>query len=312
MPTLDGFLAVIQKVVGGARAEPPAADAASAPASDPVAVIDGANQDVRQTARWVITSFAAIGAILLGGISLSTLGSLTGATPHERIYALVAGIALAVLGIAIAISTTSGVLAPQLNTFGTADKHRNVTDQVLGDRELVGLTYDELKRGVHQADEDLKKTRGQATSDDDPRVKEMLLVRADWEMSKRLALARIGQQLLWNRYVRARRVIIWVALPITAAGLGGFAWGANPPKTETQKPAVPLGQTPVLLDVSLSKLGVSALQPTRQCRTPSFQALSINTTTSGGELVTIPNGSCKTVRFILTPSVGVATAAERP
>jgi hypothetical protein len=83
------------------------------------------------------------------------VGKLTSESPTWRIVAAILGIALGALGVGIAIWWTSKVLAPTLNSFRTADERPDVTQRVLGDRELVGLTYRELKEGVTRADERL-------------------------------------------------------------------------------------------------------------------------------------------------------------
>jgi hypothetical protein len=65
-------------------------------------------------AKWLLTSFAAVGALLLGSIQLSSIGKLTGETSVWRIAAAIVGIVLGALGVGIAIWWTSNVLAPML------------------------------------------------------------------------------------------------------------------------------------------------------------------------------------------------------
>jgi hypothetical protein len=157
---------------------------------------------------------------------LSSVGKLTGDVPVERVLAAVGGVALAALGIAVAIWFTSTVLAPSLNSFRTADSEPDVTRDVLDDRELVGVTYAELKTSIKEADEALK--QGAEKGVDDPAYKAAHALREDWETSKGLALTAVGSELLWRRYQRARWAVMF-AIALITAGLMGFAWGANPP-----------------------------------------------------------------------------------
>jgi hypothetical protein len=294
----------------GAGAVPKTASAPHEPAVDPLADINAANAKLRETAKWIVTSFAAIGALLLAGIQLSSLGKLTAESSGWRIAAVVAGLALAIVAVALTISLTSMVLAPFLNTFGAVDAHLDVADEVLGDRELVGLNYDELKDGIRAADEEVQRAEEAAGNDpDDPAVKDARAAREEWEESKRLALSVIGSRLLWRRYQRARRFLIWGALPLAAVGLAAFAWGANPPDEAAEGSSPPLEGSPTVVAVSLTPAGVNALREARGCSTPTLRALTISGEPGELEVVTIPAGGCDSVRFVLTPNLGTPVAA---
>jgi len=290
-------------------APPPAAPPPQAHAVDPLGEIRTANEKLRDTAKWIITSFAAIGAILLAGIQLSNVGKLTADTSECRVAAVIAGVVLAILGIGVAMAFTSRVLAPFLNTFRSADEHPDVTDRVLGDGELIGLTYGELKTSVREVKEAVRAAQ-EASGDDseDPTLKEAERAHDEWEDSRRLALAMIGRELLWQRYERSRRMLIWVALPLTAFGLAVFAWGANPPAADADQSSAVLERVPKLVFVKLSNAGVDALRERRRCSRPTLQALTISGDPGAVEVVTIPAGGCEAVRFVLTPGLGTPTA----
>ena len=124
MALLDQLLGELKSVLAGGKK----AVAAETPTS-PAGEIAAANQRLRETAKWILTSFAAAGAILVGGLQLSSIGKLTGETPDARVWAALAGIAVAALGVALAIGFMSGVLQPTLNSFRSADKHTDVADR---------------------------------------------------------------------------------------------------------------------------------------------------------------------------------------
>lgn len=119
----------------------------------------------------------------------------------------------------------------------------------------------------------------------------------------------IGAEILWRRYKRARRAVI-AGVFLVFAGSVAFAWGANPPEGESDAP-VTLAQAPLLLDVQLTDAGVAALKKARGCETAGLQVLSIGGKQGEREVVTVPAAGCKAVRFVLTPGLGTAVAAQR-
>lgn len=67
---------------------------------------------VRETAKWLIGVFGAIGALIVARIQLSDLGTLSGADLWSALFA----IALAVLGICLATSGVANLLLPRQRT----------------------------------------------------------------------------------------------------------------------------------------------------------------------------------------------------
>lgn len=193
-------------------------------AVDPLAgwydAIQRANDQTRATAKWLVTSFAAIGAILVGTLQLSSLGSLTDSSPGIRIAAVVAGAAAALAGVIVALWYASQVLVPFPNSFWEADRHPDATNRVLGNGEILGYGYAELKAKVTAADR-------KALSD--PHDKAAQKTCDDAQHDKRIALTLVGQDILTERFDSARRAVVCAAI-LVAVGVGLFAWGANAPK----------------------------------------------------------------------------------
>jgi hypothetical protein len=274
------------------------------PASDDswFAAIQRANDQIRTTAKWLVTSFAAIGAILLGTIQLSSVGKLTNGSPGSRIVAAILGAGLAITGVIVALWFTSAVLIPFFNSFRLADEHPEITDRVLGgEHEVLGYGYDALKEKVRAAE----------LAVDNANEAELAAAEAnldDLRTKKRVALTLVGSEVLSDKFSTARIAIIW-GVVLAATGLGLFAWGANPPTAPT-KTAVALGSAPVKLAVHLTPAGVAALAKPRGCSDPDTGALQIGGTTAAPELVTTPTDKkCLAMRFVLTPSIGTAAAA---
>jgi hypothetical protein len=94
----------------------PAADAAAAVYALPSPL--DAISDLRAAARWTIAAFGVVGTALIGGGPLVAVGKV-----HHPVNAVVAGAGLlvAVIGIGMAIWTTSQVLIPPVTTLATLD-----------------------------------------------------------------------------------------------------------------------------------------------------------------------------------------------
>jgi hypothetical protein len=245
---------------------------------------------------------------LVGGLQLSSIGDLTGDTPRARIWATIGGIAAAGIGIAIAIAFISRVLQPMLNSFRAADKDTAAADRALA--EPLGMTYAKLKETIAELDAAVDRV-SENTGADSTQYRDTLAAREAWEETRRGALRLIGTEILWTRY-RDAKVAVIVAIFLVLGGVVAFAWGANPPDDEKENAPVTLGQAPLLLDVHLTSAGADALRKARGCLTADVRALSIGGTATEREVVTVPPGGCRPVRFVLTSELGTAVAAARP
>lgn len=305
MSALDNLLRAIASALGGGPEESTRPEAESPP--DPAAEVAAVNKQLRETAKWILTSFAAVAAILVGGLQLSSIGKLTAETPDARVWAALGGIATAALGVAIAVGFMSRVLEPALNSLSTVADDVHAADQALA--EPMGMTFNDLKGKIDTLDADVKRAKAKGTSS--PEYRAALEARNKWEPTRQDALVLIGAERLRSRYETARKAIV-AAVILVVAGVVAFAWGANPPDDEKEAEPVTLAEVPVLLNVRLSDTGVTALEIARGCDRPLARVLTLGGKPTEREVVTIPSGRCRAVRFILTPSLGTATAALRP
>ena len=82
------------------------ADKEPAQPADPV--LAGIDR-LRETAKWLLGAYAAVGAALIAGLQLTSLGSVE---DDARLYAAIILAAVSLLLVFYAISKTGGVLAP--------------------------------------------------------------------------------------------------------------------------------------------------------------------------------------------------------
>lgn len=318
MPSpLEALAAAIAQLAGQQQPQEPAQGTGEAdPLLDPIAGVD---EKLRDTARWMLTTFAALGGVLVGGVGLSSLGTLTGDSPDERVVAALAGLVLALVGVALAIWLTSRVLSPFLNTFASANEHPEITSKVLDNGEVLrGHDYKALKSEIAAADAEVSRAGDalEALADDASEAEiahaeraygDARAEREAWEPHKRVAVKLVGSHLLAQRFRHATVGMIG-GFGLAAIGVALFAWGSNPPKSETEAPVV-LEQAPVRQRVQLTPAGVAALADARRCRSSRLTVLAIGGKEGSREVVTVPAGRCRSVRFVLTPGLGTPTAA---
>ena len=271
---------------------------------DPLAGYTKASEKIRETAKWLVTSFAAIGAILIAGIQFSSIGSLDSHSSGLRIAATIVGLIAGGTGVALAIWFTSSVLAPFL-TLLDRPADDELADSIT--KATIGYGYGQFKQNADKE----RAAMAAAQDKDDATQAEALKRWNDWDTTtERRVLTVMGTALLAKRFKDARIAIMW-GVALAGIGLALFVWGTNPPKPEktAAPPNVPLGRAPVVMYVRLKAAGVAALAPARKCRSYGVPALQVGGTAAVPEVVTLPNGLCRTIRFVVTPSLGVAIAA---
>jgi hypothetical protein len=101
--------------------------ATSSPSGNPFT--DAATR-IRNSAKYLLGAFAAVGALLAAGLQLTSLGKLSSDRPDHRSQLAALGVALTVLGIALAVGSASVVISRSFVTLSwLAEKdrrHRNV------------------------------------------------------------------------------------------------------------------------------------------------------------------------------------------
>lgn len=219
----------------------PPAPAATPASGDPrVPQYEDAINRIRETAKWLIASFAAVGAALAASIPLSNFGEAQG----SRLDWAIAGALIAFAGIAMAIFSVSRVLTP--NYLSLARMEKLVAPNVLADDTLLLATAGTLPdlvtkfRGAQTATQDADLHYQEALRDtrdpDEPLSKAYLaaLKRAMDFYSFRYRM--INQPIrslrglaffneAMGRFTTARRLVALGAFLITA-GMLMFSYGA--------------------------------------------------------------------------------------
>ncbi|GAA2638099.1 pentapeptide repeat-containing protein [Paractinoplanes durhamensis] len=197
---------------------------APAPEQSP---ITAANQRIRDTAKWLIASQAAVGAALIAGSQLAGIGRLdaTGA----RLWVAAAGALLALGAVVAAIAATVRVLLPAQVLIGELEEEWAKPGPRL--RRAVGFLRRRPKylQGL-SSPKDLIDRRDALVAqlgkpDTDPQTRDRITamdqrIEAVEEIATHETLAAAFERCLGR---------LLVAAVLAGAGILAFAWAANPP-----------------------------------------------------------------------------------
>ncbi|MEU7871866.1 hypothetical protein [Dactylosporangium sp. NPDC049140] len=270
--------------------------------------LSGAADRLRESAKWVTVSLAAVGGVLVAGLQLSDLGQLE--VGSDRFVLAIAGGAVAFAGAVIVLYATSSVLtgsSVSLNSVARrtpAGAGHVVDDPTLlnGHADVAALRTEYLAA----VDERRTTLRDHLASpaDADRRAK------AQAADARAVAVSEVTQALLRvvsyeNLAHRWRVAAPWIAVggALAAAGVGCYAWSANPPAKAVASAAVPNVLTaPAAKRLTLTAQGVEQLGKAlgSSCDTKQpIKVLVLDTTAAGPDVVTDQLPPCARVRFIL-------------
>jgi hypothetical protein len=319
-----------------APATPTSTSTATAPVLPAPAPYIQAAETIRSTAKWLVTAFAGVGAILVAGIPLTKLGDLQG----WRFPAAALAIVIALGMIAYIIFKVAKVFtAPYITlanlVFGTFPKGKRRIfgklryeqdirqfkrimnavieshDQLYGD---AVETLNDLLVELRKANGELRDAKMSVLSSDATNEKESdERLRAVEERQARVASA-AERVVAFANYEAVRTTFEGTGKPmavsalIVAAAIGSFAWcvGSEPP--------APLRVTsPVRVLLSLDPKDDWTKLLGTDCNTATLiSAVAIAGDFSKPTVVTTGDGGCKVARIDLTAKQGLAVPVVPP
>ena len=259
-------------------------------ASDPGGP-DAAVNRYRDLTKYLVTIFAAVGALLAAGTQLSSLGRLNLNDYPGRLLAAGVALTVAIAVVVVVIVMALEVLRPVDMTF----------DQLMADPKLK--TELEKRPGLLMGAANLAEMRELAENildgDDD--------FGADVRSSWKTAVTRLLDQAI---VIKVRSLFERAIKSMLAAGVVGaaaiavFAWAVHPPDAP---PGPVVSPKPSEVAITLTPGGREALATAigKDCvKLPSIQAIAIGGTAAAPKLVTIPSHSCKPAQFALPAELG--------
>lgn len=284
-------------------------------AADP----QGHGASVRAAARWLISAFAAIGAILIAGLQVRAVGTLGTDQPWRLTLALVT-VCIALLAVGLVIVKASTVLIEPAITWNDLvyRETQALQKQIEGSALAAAgnhLRFDELLTTLEHGGElqavpftgprDLRQSLREARRVQDPseaqhrdRIRQLeqaannyLMYANDWRSAQ--------------LYDGLKRVLVPAGV-VLALCVVGFSWAVTPETPTTPQVTTPVAvevyvkDTPALKDAGLNQ----------ECANKQLKGFAVGRTLSEPEVVTHRAGKCSAHRFIVFPNIGVAVPSH--
>ena len=222
---------------------------------------EDAKTDTRTAAKWLIAAFAGVGALLLSGIGLSSLGQIDG----DRLTLAIASFAVGATGVIVAVYLITDVLTPSpvtLADLALYEKNRNlragdqrndelvayfeadptllqgiVDTEATQPKEMLILASERYRKAVDErfrtSEAYWQASEESGSSSPQAKQAEAKAVTADTRASTMHTTVRriekIGSAQQTVLAFRARRGPLAVAAIFVAGSIGVFAVASNPP-----------------------------------------------------------------------------------
>lgn len=276
---------------------------------DTPAGVGGAADRIRETAKWLTVSLATLGGILIAGSQLSDIGKLQPSSSRFVVAVVGGGTAAAaaviILAFTIWVATTPAVSLKQLATRPPAGLGDTLSDSRFLDGRNRVTELDDAYRAALDARNVAFATLRRHDSDENraaAAAADAEVVSLNGIVSSLLEV--VTYMRLSYRWRRAGIALLALGV-LAAAGIGTFAWAANPPQNVTASSAIPSVLTaPQPISVTLTAQGQTALRNALgpQCAvTSALTALSLGNTNAGPDVL-IQQEGCNTTRFVAVPA----------
>lgn len=272
----------------------------------------GAANRIRETAKWLTVTLAALGGVLIAGTQFSSIGSLTLGSARLNVAAI--GAILAGAGSILVLWATVRVAVQPALTLTSLASGTPIhgTELIIKDQFLLDKHDDlaSLAKAYGDAVKNLKSTMDEFLTDPKNIPREPSYA----AQSRVTYLAEVVQSLLTAAsyealsYLWRRSLVIIISGGVLAAlGTSMFIWAANPPANVQASQANPVVLTsPDLGQVTLSEAGRRAVTEkigTDCANKPVLNALVLGKTDAGPDVLLQEEG-CETARLILVESWG--------
>jgi hypothetical protein len=289
---------------------------------------------LRETVKWLVTIFAAIGAVLTAGLQFSNIGKLEAPPFFEELeeYRLIIAIlaaAIALLSIvtiiwfalrvlvnepvslpALARQEANGQQGPHLafaKEAGLLAKYRTLTE--LLNKSDVDITTRE------NVETDLKRLEqsNEAGKDEAIRQHKEQLVSLNNDIAySAQVFSQIAAGIRYNQVYQRFKVtgkVLLIASLLAALAIGTFSWAVNPPDSAT---AAPLFRTPVEASVQLTEQGQLLFTETlgQGCVSSAIRVVVLGVSDGRYDVVSLPTNQCALARFIIDAEVGTVQPSQ--
>jgi hypothetical protein len=284
-----------------------------------------AAERIRDTAKWLVASFAAVGGLLIAGLQLKDLGALEGA--DVTVAAIGAGLGIA--GVLIVLLSSAAVLSagrvPMADLVGTEPARADITARLQRSPNLY-QPYNSISEFNQKLSDEWKaQTEALIAHQEaeegsaEQRAAEARYLKADAYLTKfnpinRRLLSSAEYENVRSRWDDARK---WVFTGVVLAAVGAGMFGFSSPQTEAQEAAqtVPSAPSPGFLHLNEAGREDFADILGDECEARNLPVIALSESASGTyELVTDPEegDGCETARIEVSDSEGEVTGEPLP
>jgi hypothetical protein len=272
--------------------------------------LQAASDRIRETAKWLTVSLGAVGALLLAGTQLSSVGELV--VGSDRFWVAVTGGVLAGLGtVTVLIAAVLVATTPVMNLTRLRSTPAPVGTDAARTDEFLLMGYDgvsslaaDYEKAIAARKKAIDGFTGTATDADtaaqtraaaiDGTVARLVLVSSHTNLNQRWRTA------LWP---------ICLGGLVAAVGVVLFVWAANPPdaaKASAVSPGVLREATTG--ELTLTAAGQDALRESAGCDLDRPVAVLLVGSTDAGADVVLAEEGCQPVRALITETWGAVLA----
>lgn len=276
--------------------------------------IDSGVDRIRDTAKWLVTGFGALGAALITSLQLRDVGQLSGT---DEILAL-AGFAIGIAGILVALLGTASVLSAHRVGLGELKSDPKLRNYIEKNPELLGgyKTLDE----VYEQYQDASQDRIRAYSQRLKAAKNEDVERHKGEYDKanlRLDLVNpvVAQLLAASLFERVRNHWARVVLPLIAVGVVlatvgvGLFTSRLTEKKADQEASLPPTPVRAVMDLTTEGQEQFANVLGSDCDLSAIDVVILNSSDDQWELVTADDG-CNTRQLDVSQSEAAVVSCE--
>jgi|GEM_PF-3146829 len=250
----------------------------------------------RDLAKYLIGILAAIGALMVAGTQLSSIGELSWSDNAPRLIAAFAGLAVALAAVVWVVWRALDVLRPVEMSLAEIGHKPKLRDAIEGEPQLLGGAKRVSVLATMIRDSPL-------TSPEQ---------RKEWRQVATRVRGRAAFLEMQRRFNRAWREMIGAAV-IGAAGIAVLAWAANPGEEANSEPGPLVAPVPTPVLISLTNGGRAALAEAvgRQCPEPVAGLVIGGSQTRPVVVTTAVDPRCRPAQFVLSPTWGHANSLKQ-
>ena len=254
------------------------------------------------TSKWILTVFAAVAAVLVAGLQISSIGKV------ESTYLLISLVAFVValscvgriIWLIIRVITGNTVTPQTVTAF--ASQPVSINDVNLNNKDLLG-GYEKVGPFMEYYEEVADKYLKAINSNDKKTVSKLKpqVIKNNEIIENLMPIARYAIAL--RNFHQAIRGMFFYGV-ITAVAIGVFAWATN------QKPATItiFHEPPSAVSVILTTAGKTALENSlgSDCvAQPKISVILMDVADGKFDVVTIPTDKCKVAKFTVDGDTGL-------